>query len=149
MTLTHLPAELEARRSELQTTIISALEAPLTQTASLTTCTKSPSFIQSYTSQLQSKGLWPLHTIGKSFPLRTTLDKMIEIQIAVCFCAHESCEPCELAKQGCFEAKFVDFHHEYRNKKKGVCIDCVKSGRMSRAEKGCRESHPEVFVFKL
>ncbi|MCJ1432888.1 hypothetical protein MMC27_002246 [Xylographa pallens] len=143
-----MTAEFEARAATLSTELVKAVEEPinaaLSGSASTTCCTSAPDEAMLYLRGLVSKGVFPVAlaiTRVGLYSVVQNLSTLTEPKRKLCnnrfWCENCSGPPLSYTK-GAWE-----WSNEVMSTKRGICLDCVRTGRESYRRKQCRIKHAE------
>ena len=98
---------------------------------------------------LKMGDLWPLPARKKSDQcLRDALNRLRDLKAPLFeTTAEHSCSTCEALPHINHREDCRDARDLLLDIKQGICLDCVKTGRKSRSDGGCRVEHDDEYLF--
>ncbi len=104
-------------------------------------CLTAAGSIGSYFLELEEIGLWPTAECLRSTNVEDFLRALDNFaDIGFTRCKNSSCSLCS-NKSSSLRAMLFEARENVRRNNKGLCLDCVRTGRKSFEQKGCRVKH--------
>ncbi|MCJ1290939.1 hypothetical protein MMC34_002481 [Xylographa carneopallida] len=142
-------AELEARAATLCAELVEAVEQPITEalasvTASRYCCTSAQNEVMRYLSGLVIKKVFPVSIAVFNTGLSRVMGSVMEMtepRRTDCG-ASRKCEYCSIQVFSYTKAAW-EWKEKVLSAKRGICLDCVRTGRESLRKKQCRIKHTD------
>lgn len=146
-------AEMEHRRSEMYLNMSDAIEKPIEELLNLShevSCPSIARFITQYLNEVRRRRIWPLAMMMQHFSASEICSHLQSVQTPTLVdCCHRGCHQCRKPDIINAAANVKDRLRAAGKKiwgddkvnRMGLCLDCVKSGRLSRSEGSCRIDH--------
>jgi len=137
----YISAEFEARRAEVNMSLVNAIESPITSLFQESSCTATFQLAGQYLDSLRSCQLWPVAIELRQASISVIFSRMLSLQ-------EPAATSCGLSYCSCQYYQDLNLREELRNEKEnmsdtktGLCLDCVKTEKESLRKNDCRIKH--------